>query len=168
MSKTIATKKTTRTAAAKSVKTARKATPAKKAVARKTKKVVRTPKPLPKVAPIKEKMTKAQLADHLAYEAGTERKTVLTILSALNAVAAGSLKKNGVGEFTIPGLVKLVTKKIPAKRVPAIKKGTLVRNPRTGEEREHEGRAAYTKPATVKVRARSMSLMKKYAVGASA
>lgn len=138
----------------------KKVSPAKKTA----KKVSKTKKVLPKVSPVLERMTKSQLADHLAFEAGTERKVVLNVLAALTQAAAGAVKKTGCGEFVIPGLLKITTKRVPAKRMKAIKAGTLVYSPATGEKVPHPGRAAFTKPATVKVRVRPLTLLKNYAL----
>jgi hypothetical protein len=89
---------------------------------------------------------------------------VKSVLEALKVTMQGSLAPRGAGEFVMPGLFKVVTKKIAARKVAAIKKGTEVRNPRTGETYAHEGRKAYTKPATVKVRVRPMAGLKNAAL----
>jgi DNA-binding protein HU-beta len=66
------------------------------------------------------KMTKAQLADHLAGKAGITKKTAVQILDDLTAVAYKEAKNT----FTIPGIGKLVL---------ANRKARMGRNPQTGE-----------------------------------
>ncbi len=68
-------------------------------------------------------MTKSQLLASLAEKSGHTKKDVQTLLDMLVETAYGETKKNG--EFTIPGLGKLV------KKHRAARKG---RNPATGEE----------------------------------
>jgi hypothetical protein len=119
---------------------------------------------LPKVSPVKEKLSKSQLADHLAFEAGTDRKVVLAILDSLKNVAAGALSKKGCGEFAIPGLLKLRAKKVPARVRKAIPAGTKVYSPAKKEWVEHAGRPAQKMPATVRVVARPATVLRKYAL----
>ncbi len=66
------------------------------------------------------KMTKSQLADHLAGKAGITKKTAVQILDDLTAVAYKEAKNT----FTIPGIGKLVL---------ANRKARMGRNPQTGE-----------------------------------
>lgn len=146
---------------------------AKKAVARKTTKVTKTratckprqPKAVVAVKPMRTKLGRTELVEHLAEVAELDKPQVKRVLEALKAAMLSHIAPRGAGEFVMPGMFKVVTKKIPAKKVAAIKKGTEVRNPRTGETYAHEGRKAYTKPATVKVRIRPMKAMKDAAIG---
>lgn len=69
-----------------------------------------------------KKMTKSQLATELGEVTGTNRKTAAQFLEALNNIAYREVKKNG--EFTIPGIGKLVKKRREAR---------TGRNPQTGE-----------------------------------
>jgi len=144
------------------VKAVRKA-PAKKVVARKTRKP-RQPKAAVVVKPIRTKLGRTELLAHLCEASGQDKAAVKSVLEALKVTMQGSLAPRGAGEFVMPGLFKVVTKKIAARKVAAIKKGTEVRNPRTGETYAHEGRKAYTKPATVKVRVRPMAGLKNAAL----
>jgi len=66
------------------------------------------------------KMTKSQLADHLAGKAGITKKIAVQILDDLTAVAYKEAKNT----FTIPGIGKLVL---------ANRKARMGRNPQTGE-----------------------------------
>ncbi|MGC2785417.1 MAG: HU family DNA-binding protein [Roseiarcus sp.] len=62
----------------------------------------------------------------------------------------GSVDPRGVGEFVLPGLLKVNLRKVPARRA-----GTLVRNPSTGEMVK-----AAAKPASVRVKIRARSKLK--------
>ncbi len=69
-----------------------------------------------------KKMTKTQLAAELADTTGTNKKTAAQFLDSLCDIAYREARKNG--EFTIPGIGKLV------KQQRAARTG---RNPKTGE-----------------------------------
>lgn len=69
-----------------------------------------------------KKMTKTQLQTELAEATGTNKKAVALFLESLCSIAYRETKKNG--EFTIPGIGKLVKKKSNAR---------VGRNPATGE-----------------------------------
>ena len=69
-----------------------------------------------------KKMTKTQLQTELAEATGTNKKTAAQFLDSLCSIAYREAKKNG--EFTVPGLGKLVKKKTNAR---------TGRNPATGE-----------------------------------
>jgi hypothetical protein len=62
----------------------------------------------------------------------------------------GSVHPRGVGEFTLPGVLKVTLRKVPARKA-----GTLIRNPSTGEM--VPGAA---KPASVRVKVRALSKLK--------
>lgn len=66
-------------------------------------------------------MTKSELLQALAEKLGKTRKEVAEILEILVAMACAETKKNG--EFTLPGLGKMVKKNRPARQG---------RNPATG------------------------------------
>ena len=70
-----------------------------------------------------KKLTKTQLATELAEATETTKKTATAFLEALCGIAYRETKK--VGEFTLPGLGKLVKKQTKAR---------LGRNPATGAE----------------------------------
>ena len=118
--------------------------PAKKAAGKPVAKA-----PAAAVKPIKEGFTKSGLAAHLAETSGVELKSVKLVMAALEAAAVGSLNKKGLGEFTLPGLLKVVAVKIPAK---AKRFGM---NPFTKAEQWFPA-----KPATVRVKVRPLKKLK--------
>ena len=67
-------------------------------------------------------MSKTQLATELAEATGTNRKTASQFLESLGEIAYRDAKKSG--EFTIPGIGKLVKQQ---------RKARECRNPATGE-----------------------------------
>jgi nucleoid DNA-binding protein len=99
--------------------------------------------------PIKSAFTKAGLIAHLAEHAAIEPKAVKGVLAALEATALASVSKKGIGEFMLPGLLKIVAQKVPAKPK------RFGKNPFTGEEQWFAA-----KPATVKVKVRPMKKLK--------
>lgn len=78
-----------------------------------------------------KKMSKTQLATELAEATGTNKKTATQFLESLSEIAYREAKKNG--EFTVPGLGKLV------KSHRAARTG---RNPQTGEPIQIKARTA--------------------------
>ncbi len=100
--------------------------------------------------PIKEALSKSGLVAHLAEASGVLARDVRNVLSALEGAVAASLSKKGVGHFTLPGLLKISLRKVPARKA-----GTLIRNPSTGEM--VPGAA---KPASVRVKIRPLSKLK--------
>ncbi len=68
------------------------------------------------------KMTKSQLMGHLAEKSGLSKKEVQSFMDLLTETAYGEVKSSG--EFTLPGLGKLVKKHRAAR---------MGRNPATGE-----------------------------------
>jgi hypothetical protein len=83
---------------------------AKKPVAKKA-----TAKPAAKPAemkPIKTAFTKAALMAHLAEQTGVEPKSVKAVMACLEATAMASVSKKGLGEFMLPGLLKVVALKV--------------------------------------------------------
>jgi DNA-binding protein HU-beta len=70
-----------------------------------------------------KKLSKTQLATELAEATGTNKKTAVSFLEALSGIAYREAKR--AGEFTIPGVGKLVKKQTKAR---------LGRNPATGAE----------------------------------
>lgn len=67
------------------------------------------------------KMTKSQLLDSLATSSGLAKKQVASLLEAMTMLAYKEVKANG--EFTVPGLGKMVKKHRDARQG---------RNPATG------------------------------------
>ena len=79
----------------------------------------RTPLPiLPRMAtklkPLTVKLTKTQIQDQLAERTGLARKQVASVLDCLGEVIEAHLTKNAVGEFVLPGLMKISTVRKPA------------------------------------------------------
>ncbi len=106
--------------------------------------------------PIKKKLTKSELINELAEyvpESTSARKIAAGVLEGLNDIMSRSVAPRGLGEFMLPGMLKIVTKKRAA-----VKPGTLVRNPATGEMMKSPGR-----PASMQVKARVLSKLKQAA-----
>ena len=112
-------------------------------------------KPMAAVRPVKETLTKAALINLIAEQNDIPRKTAVGVYATLESVVLGSVHPRGVGEFTLPGLLKVSLRKVPARKA-----GTLVRNPATGEM--VKGAA---KPASMRVKIRALSKLKTAASG---
>ena len=108
-----------------------------------------------KLAPVKEALTKTALVNLIAEKHELSKATAKGVLETLESVMAGSLHPKGIGEFTLPGLLKISLRKVPARKA-----GTLIRNPSTGEM--VPGAA---KPASVRVKIRPLSKLKAATVG---
>jgi nucleoid DNA-binding protein len=106
--------------------------------------------PAMKTKPVKEALTKAALVNLIAEENGVTRDVAKGVLATIENVMMGSIHPRGVGEFTLPGLLKISLRKVPARKA-----GTLIRNPSTGEM--VPGAA---KPASVRVKIRALSKLK--------
>ena len=116
-----------------------------------TKKSAKTAKSTPAtIKPVKHTLTKAALIGLIAEENELPRKTAAAVYASIENLFLGSLHPRGVGEFTLPGLLKISLRKVPARRA-----GTLVRNPATGEM--IKGAA---KPASMRVKIRALSKLK--------
>ncbi|WP_019530684.1 HU family DNA-binding protein [Dasania marina] len=137
--------------AAPKKKAAAKKPVAKKAAVKKApaKKVVA---PKRKTTAITEKMTKSQIFNDIAENAELSRKQVAAVFEELELLVERSIKKRGLGEFTIPGLMKVTTVKKPAKKA---RKGI---NPFTGEEQMFKA-----KPASIAVKVRPLKKLKEFA-----
>lgn len=93
----------------------------------------------------KKSMTKSELLGAIADDTELSRKQVNSVLDALSEQISRSLGRRGPGMFTIPGLVKIEKKKVPARKA---RRG--VPNPfKPGELMDVAARPASTK---VKVR----------------
>ena len=131
----MAAKKSRAVKAKKAVKKA----PAKKATAAKSS----------AAKPIKSALNKSALVAHLVESSGLESKSVKAVLSALEDVTLASVNKKGAGEFTLPGLLKIVAQKVPAKPK------RFGKNPFTGQDQWFAA-----KPASVKVKVRALKKLK--------
>ncbi len=103
----------------------------------------------PALKPLKDAFTKASLVNHLAEQAELDAKSVKAVLLHLENTILASLHKKGAGEFTLPGLFKVTSVKVPAT------KRRFGKNPFTGQEQWFEA-----KPATVRVKVRALKKVK--------
>jgi len=120
-----------------------------KAVRKATIKKASNPAPTP-VKPVKQILTKSALINLIAEENEIPRKTAVGVYATFENLFLGSVHPRGVGEFVLPGLLKVNLRKVPARRA-----GTLVRNPATGEMVK-----AAAKPASVRVKIRALSKLR--------
>lgn len=121
---------------------------------------------------IKVKLTKRSIIDKLVAAAdatvshdGTEitqklstadtRRVVTAVYLSLEEIIQKSIQPNSCGEFVFPGMFK-----INVRVRPAIRKGTMVRNPGTGQMQPSKGR-----PARKTVRLRPLVKLKRAAEG---
>jgi len=126
---------------------------AKTATARKTviNKKASKNKALPTTA-IKDAFNKSQTYQYIADATELSKKEISNVFDALNNLVHRHIKKAGVGEFTVPGLMKLVVKSKPATKA---RKGT---NPFTGEQMTFKA-----KPARRIVKVRTLKKLKEMA-----
>lgn len=108
-----------------------------------------TAKPAAALKPIKTAFNKTTLTAHLAEQAGVEPKAAKAVLAALEATILASINKKGIGEFTLPGILKVAALNVPAK------KKRFGKDPFTGEERWFA-----PKPASVKIKSRALKKLK--------
>ena len=106
------------------------------------------------VRPVKDALTKSALINLISEQNGIRRDTAKGIFTTLENALLGSVHPRGAGEFTLPGLLKVTLRKVPARKA-----GTLVRNPSTGEMMP-----GAAKPASVRVKIRALSKLKTAAV----
>jgi len=105
------------------------------------------------VRPIREMLTKSALVGMIAERNDIPRKTAAGVLATLESIMMGAVHPKGIGMFVMPGMFKITLRKVPARKA-----GTLIRNPATGEMVP-----AAAKPATVRVKIRALSKLKKTA-----
>ncbi len=140
-----------KTAVAKpAAKAATKKAPAKAAPAKKA--------PAVKVAPavvkaIAERQNKTQILAQISEATELSKKQVQAVLDELTNVIEGHIKKKGIGEFVLPGLLKIITVKKPATKA---RKGI---NPFSGEEVMFKA-----KPASTSVKVRPLKKLKEMAL----
>lgn len=102
-----------------------------------------------KVKTITEPMNKTQIVNQISDTTGLTKKDVNAVFDELATIMEGHLKKRGAGQFTLPGLMKIVTQKKPATKA---RKGI---NPFTGEETTFAA-----KPARTMVKVRPLKKLK--------
>ena len=132
----------------------KKVAPKKKVVVKKApvKKAPAKKAPAKKAAgPIKQKMTKSQMFTDIGEATDLSRKQVGAVFAELESLIGRSIAKKGLGEFTIPGLMKVTTVKKAAKKA---RKGI---NPFTGEEQIFKA-----KPASIAVKVRPLKKLKEF------
>lgn len=128
-----------------------KAAPAKKAPAAKKAPVIKAAPAV--VKPIAERQNKTQMLTQISEATELNRKQVQSVLDELTNIIEGHIKKKGIGEFVLPGLLKITTVKKPATKA---RKGI---NPFTGEEVMFKA-----KPASTSVKVRPLKKLKEYAL----
>jgi len=102
-----------------------------------------------KVRTITEPMNKTQIINQISETTGLTKKDVNAVFDELGDIMEGHLKKRGAGQFTLPGLLKIVTQKKPATKA---RKGI---NPFTGEATTFAA-----KPARTMVKVRPLKKLK--------
>jgi len=135
--KKAATRKAAARKTAKKRPAAKKKAPAKKAA------------PAKQGAAVSQKMTKTGILNELAQRTDLSRKQVDSVLNELESLIERHIKKRSVGEFTLPGLLKVRAVKRPAT------KRRMGRNPATGQEI-----VIAAKPATTRVRVTPLKRLK--------
>ena len=95
-------------------------------------------------------LTKSALINLISEQNSISRETAKGTFTTIENAILGSVHPRGVGEFTLPGLLKVSLRKVPARKA-----GTLVRNPSTGEMMP-----GAAKPASVRVKIRALSKLK--------
>ncbi len=136
--------KPTKAAAKPAAKKAPAKAPAKKVAAKAAPAVVK---------PIAERQNKTQMLTQISDATQLSKKQVQSVLDELTNIIEGHVKKKGVGEFVLPGLLKITTVKKPATKA---RKGI---NPFTGEEVMFKA-----KPASTSVKVRPLKKLKEMAL----
>jgi len=131
-------------------KTARKKAAVKKPAAKKA--PAKAAAPAKKITAVKERFNKTQILTQIAEKTELSKKQVQAVLDSLSDVIEGHIKKRAVGEFVLPGLLKIQAVKKPAKKA---RKGI---NPFTGEETVFKA-----KPASTAVKIRPLKKLKEMA-----
>ena len=104
-----------------------------------------------KASAVKEAMTKTAILAEISENTGLTRREVSAVFDELSSVIERHVKKRSVGQFTLPGLLKIKTVKKPAR---AARRG--VPNPfRPGELMD-----IAAKPATTKVKVLPLKKLK--------
>ena len=98
---------------------------------------------------VKDRMTKTQILNSIADSTGLSKKDVGNVIDELGSVIERHIKKRAVGEFVLPGLLKIKTVKKPARKA---RKGV---NPFTGEEMMFKA-----KPASTSVKVSALKKLK--------
>ena len=111
--------------------------------------------PARKTPAIKKKYTKTEILNEISKNTSVSKKEVAAVLEELGVVIERHIKKRAVGEFTLPGLLKIKSVAHPAR--PARKN---VPNPfRPGELMD-----IARKPATTRVKVLPLKKLKEFAL----
>lgn len=105
------------------------------------------------VAPIKTKLTKSGLMAYLADYTEFTKGECAQVIEGLEQAIMASIGPKGCGEFTIPGVLKVKTRVVPA-----TKGGKKATNPFNGETY-----ITKAKPASVKLRILPLAKLKEAA-----
>ena len=106
--------------------------------------------PAVKKAPgIKARMSKSAMVSEIATKTALSKKQVDSVMAELEDLIERHMRKRAVGEFVLPGLLKIKTAKRPASKK---RKG---RNPATGEEM-----VIAAKPASMRVKVTPLKKLK--------
>ena len=108
-----------------------------------------------KAPAIQKKYTKTEILNEIAGNTSVSKKEVAAVLEELSVVIERHIKKRAVGEFTLPGLLKIKSVARPArparKNVPnPFRPGELMDIPR--------------KPATTRVKVLPLKRLKEFAL----
>ena len=104
-----------------------------------------------KATPVSTAMTKSQLFGEIAESTGLTKKQITSVFEELSVLVERHIKKRAIGQFTLPGLLKVKAVKRPARKA---QKG--VPNPfRPGELMDVPAR-----PATMKVKVTPLKNLK--------
>ena len=98
------------------------------------------------------RFTKTQIVNQIAEENELTKKQVDGVLESLSEIIELHINKRSVGEFVLPGLLKIQTVKKPAK------KARMGINPFTKEEQMFKA-----KPASTAVKVRALKKLKEMA-----
>lgn len=109
-----------------------------------------------KQAAISKKYTKSQIISEISESTDVSREKIKQVMDELSSIIERHLKKRGgCKEFTLPGILKIITKEKPAQKA---RKG--VPNPfRPGETMD-----VPAKPKTIQVKVRPLKKLKEYAL----
>ncbi len=111
--------------------------------------------PARKAPAIKKKFNKTEILNEISENTSVSKKEVAAVLEELGVVIERHIKKRAVGEFTLPGLLKIKSVAHPAR--PARKN---VPNPfRPGEFMD-----VAKKPATTRVKVLPLKKLKEFAL----
>ncbi|PCK08784.1 MAG: integration host factor [Alteromonadaceae bacterium] len=133
-------------------KASAKKAPAKQTTKKAAVKKAATAAPVKKIPIIRERYSKTQIVTQISENTELSRKQVQAVFDELADIMEGHIKKRACGEFVLPGLLKVVTQKKPARKA---RKGV---NPFTGEDTVFAA-----KPASIAVKVRPLKRLKEMA-----